>query len=191
MSYSLQPHELQHARCPCPSLFPQVCSNSCPLSWWYHPTISSPVTPFLLLPSIFSRIKVSSKESPLHIRWPKYWIFSFSISVSNEYFVLISFRIGWFDLLLSKGLSRVFFSTNSKASVLWCSAFFMVQNNRDSSIWEAIFSSAQTYRYSPGPGITGAAKNKIKSFYKPSVQKFLLKGSTFTTPHFQVRRTMT
>ena len=59
--------------------------------------------PLLLLPSIFSRIRVSSKESPLHIRWPKYWIFSFSISLSNEYFVLISFRIGWFDLLAVQG----------------------------------------------------------------------------------------
>ena len=148
--------------------------------------------PLLLLPSIFSKIRVSSKESPLYIRWPKYWIFSFSISLSNEYFVLISFRIGWFDLLAVQGtLKGLLQHRSSKSSILWCSAFFMVQKNRDSSIWEAIFSLAQTHRYSPGPGITGAAKNKIKCFLKPSVQKSLLKGSTFTIPHFQVRHTMT
>ena len=64
--------------------------------------------PLLLLPSIFPSIRVFSKESPLHIRWPKYWSFSFGISPSNEYSGLISFSIGWFDLLASKGLSDVF-----------------------------------------------------------------------------------
>ena len=65
----------------------------------------------LLLPSIFPSIRVFSNESALHIKWPKYWSFSFSISLSNEYLVLISFRMDWFDLLAVKGLPRVFSST--------------------------------------------------------------------------------
>ena len=67
--------------------------------------------PLLLLPSNFPNIRVFSSESVLHIRWPKYWSFSFSINLSNEYTVLITFSIEWFDLLESKGLSRVFSST--------------------------------------------------------------------------------
>ena len=67
--------------------------------------------PLLLLPSVFPSIRVFSSESALHIRWPNYWSFSFSISPSNEYSGLISFRIDWFDPLLSKGLSRVFSNT--------------------------------------------------------------------------------
>ena len=84
--------------------------------------------PLLLLPSIFSSIRVFSSESVLPIRWPKYWSFSFSISPSNEYSGLISFRIDWLDLLLVQGpLKSLFQHHNSKASILWCSAFFMVQ----------------------------------------------------------------
>ena len=84
--------------------------------------------PLLLLPSIFPNIRVFSIESLLHIRWPTYGHFSFSISPSNEYSALISFRIDWFALLEVKGLSRVFFLHHSlKASVLGYSAFFMVQ----------------------------------------------------------------
>ena len=90
---SLQLHGLQHARLPCPSLPPGVCSNSCPFSRWCHPTISSSLTHPLLLPSVFPSISVFSNESALHIRRPKYW--SFSISPSNEYPGLISFRIDW------------------------------------------------------------------------------------------------
>ena len=97
MSNSLRPHGLQHARLPCPSLSPEVCSNSCPLSQGCHPTISS-CCPILLLLSVFPNIKVFSNESAIHIRWPKYWSFSLSISPSNEYSGLISFRIDWFDL---------------------------------------------------------------------------------------------
>ena len=82
--------------------------------------------PLLLLPSIFPSIRVFSNESVLCIRWPKYWSFSFSISLCNEYLGLISFRIDWFDLLAIQGTLRVF-SNSSKASVLQCSAFFMVQ----------------------------------------------------------------
>ena len=87
--------------------------------------------PLLLLPSIFLSIKVFSKESVLCIRWPKYWSFSFSISPSNEYSGLISFRIDWFDFLAVQGtLKSLLEHHNSKASVLWCSAFFMVQRLR-------------------------------------------------------------
>ena len=92
---SLRPHGLQHARLPCPSAMPVACSNSCPLSWWWHPTNLSSVIPLLLLPSIFTSIKVFSNESVLYIKWPKYWSFTFSISPSNEHSGLISFRMDW------------------------------------------------------------------------------------------------
>ena len=84
--------------------------------------------PLLLLPLIFPSIRVSSNESVLCIRWPKYWSFSFSISPSNEYSGLISFRMDWLDLLAVQGtLQNLLQHHSSKASVLWCSAFFMVQ----------------------------------------------------------------
>ena len=83
--------------------------------------------PLLLLPSIFLRIRVFSNESVLHIRWPKYWSFSFTISLSNEYSGLISFRIDWLDLLAVQGtLKSLLQHYSSKASVLQSSAFFMV-----------------------------------------------------------------
>ena len=111
VSNSLQSHELQHARLPYPLLSPWVCSNSCPLSHWCHPTISSSgtatkeksITPFFFCPPIFLSIRVFANESALCIRWPKYWSFSFSISPSNEYSELISFRIDWFDILAVQG----------------------------------------------------------------------------------------
>ena len=84
--------------------------------------------PLLLLPSIFPSIKVFSNESALCIRWPKYWSFSFNISPSNEYSVLISFRMDWFDVLAVQGtLKSLLQHHKSKASTLWHSAFFMVQ----------------------------------------------------------------
>ena len=84
--------------------------------------------PCLLLPSIFPRIRIFSNESVLSIRWPNYWSFSFSISPSNEYSVLISFRIDWFDLLAVQGtLKSLLQQHSSKASILRHSAFFMVQ----------------------------------------------------------------
>ena len=84
--------------------------------------------PLLLLYSIFPTIRVFTKESVLHIRWPKYWSFRFSISPSNEYSGLISFRIDWFDLLAAQGtLKSLLQHHSSKASVLWCSAFIIVQ----------------------------------------------------------------
>ena len=84
--------------------------------------------PLLLLPSNFPSIRVFSNESALRIRWPKYWSFSFSISHSNEYSGLISFRIDWFDLLaVQETLKSLLEQHSSKASILQCSAFFMVQ----------------------------------------------------------------
>ena len=84
--------------------------------------------PLLLLPSIFPNIRVFSNESVLPIRWPKYWGFSFSISHSNECSGLISFRIDWFDLLAVQGILKSLLQHHSsKALILWCSAFFMVQ----------------------------------------------------------------
>ena len=83
--------------------------------------------PLLLLPSIFPSIRVFSNESTLRIRWPKYWSFSFSISPSNEYSGLISFRIDWYDLLAAQGTLSLLQHHSSKASILWHSVFFMVQ----------------------------------------------------------------
>ena len=84
--------------------------------------------PLLLLPSIFPSIRVFSKESVLCIRWPKYWSFSFSISPSNKYSGLISFRVDWLDLLAVQGtLKSLLQHHSSKASILQCSAFFIVQ----------------------------------------------------------------
>ena len=84
--------------------------------------------PLLLLPSIFASIRVFSNESVLRIRWPKYWSFSFSISPSNEYSGLISFRMDWLDFLAVYGtLKSLVQYHSSKASILQCSAFFIVQ----------------------------------------------------------------
>ena len=126
MSNSLWPHGLQHTRPPCPSPTPGVYSNSCPSSWWCHPTIS--FCHPLLLPSIFPSNKVFSNESVLCIRWPKNWSFSFSISPSSDHSGPISFGIDWFDLLAVQGtLKRLLQHHSSKSSILRRSAFFMVQ----------------------------------------------------------------
>ena len=93
MSNSLRTHGLQHTRLPSPSPSPGAYSNSCPLGQWYHPTISSSVTRFSSCLQIFPSIRAFSNESVLHIRWPNYCSFSFSISPSNKYSGLISFRI--------------------------------------------------------------------------------------------------
>ena len=108
MSNSLRPHGLQHARLPSPSPSPRACSNSCPLRWWCHSAIYSSVFPFSSCLQSFPASMVFSSGSALHISWPKYWSFSLSISLPNEYSVLISFRMDWLDLLGSKGLSRIF-----------------------------------------------------------------------------------
>ena len=127
MSDSLWPHELQHARPPCPSPTPRVHSNSWPLSRWCHSAISSSVVPFSSCPQSLPAW-VFSNESTLCVRWPKYWSFSFSIMPSNEHPGLTSFRMDWLDLLAVQGtLKSLLQHHSSKASILWCSTFFMVQ----------------------------------------------------------------
>ena len=114
MSNSLRPHEPQHARPPCPSPTPGVYPNAWPLS--------------ILLLSIFPSIRIFSNESALHIRWQKCWSFSFSITPSSEYLGLISFRMDWLDLLAVQGtLKSLLQHHSSKVSILWHSAFLIVQ----------------------------------------------------------------
>ena len=131
MSDSLRPHGLH-------GVLPGQASLSITNSWSLHKLRSIEFVmpsshlilccPLLLLPSIFPSIRVFSSESVLHIRWPKYWSFSFSISPSNEYAGLISFRMDWLDLLAVHGtLKGLLQHHSSKASILWCSAFFIVQ----------------------------------------------------------------
>ena len=109
VSNSLLPHGLQHARLPCPSPTPGACSNSCLLSWWCHPTISSYVVPFSIHLQ-FPSIRILSNESVIHIRSRKYWSFSFNMSPSNEYSGLISLELNNLITLQSR-LSRVFSNT--------------------------------------------------------------------------------
>ena len=126
MSNSLQPHEPQHTRAPitnCGSLPKPMSIKSVTLSNHLIPCF-----PLLLLPSIFPRIRVFSSESALHIRWPKYWSFSFNISSSNEHPGLNSFRIDWLDLTAVEGtLKSLLQHHSSNASILQRSAFFIVQ----------------------------------------------------------------
>ena len=127
MYASLQPHGLQHARPPCPSPTPRVYSNSCPSSQWCHPTILS-CHLLLLPPSNFPNIRGFSNKSVLHIRWPKYWSFSFSTSPSNEHPGLISFKMDWLALLaVQRTLKSLLQHHSSKASILRLSTFFTVQ----------------------------------------------------------------
>ena len=127
MSNSLWPHELQHARPPCPSPTPRVHSSSHPSSQWCHPAISSSVVPFSSCPQS-PPASVFSNESTLLMRWPKYWSFSFSISTSKEHPGLIYFRMDWLDLLAVQGtLNSLLQHHSSKAWILWHSAFFIVQ----------------------------------------------------------------
>ena len=118
---------LQHARLLCPSLslsFLKFMSTESVMPSNHFILFH----PLLLWPSVFPSIRVFSNESSLRIRWPKHWSFSFSISPSNEYSGLISFRIDWFDLLAVQGTLKSLLQFHSmKASVLWHSAFFMVQ----------------------------------------------------------------
>ena len=125
MSNFLQPHGLQHARLPCHQ-FTEVAQLMCTelVMPSNHLILCCP----LLLPSIFPSIRVFSKELVLCISWPKYWSFSFSISPSNQYSGLISFRIDWFDLLAVQGtLKSLLQHHSSRASIHQCSAFFMIQ----------------------------------------------------------------
>ena len=127
VSDSLWPHELQHARPPCPSPTPRVHSDSRPSSRWCHPAISSSAIPFSSCRQSLPA-SVFSNESTLRMRWPKYWSFSFSISPANEYPGLISFRMAYLDLLAVQGtLKSLLQHHSSKASILRSSAFFIVQ----------------------------------------------------------------
>ena len=127
MSDSLRPHESQHTRPPCPSPPTRVQPNSCALSRWCHPAISSSVIPFSSCPQSLPGSR-SFPVSQLCIRWPKYWSFSLSISPSNEHPGLVSFRMDWLDLLAIQGtLKSLLQHHSSKASILRCSAFFTVQ----------------------------------------------------------------
>ena len=118
----------QHLRLPCPSLSPGVCSHSRPLSRWCHPTISSSVVPFSSCLQSFPASGSFPMESALHIRWPKYWSFTFSISPSNEHSGLISFRTDGFNLLAVQGtLKNLLQHHSSKASALQHSEFFLIQ----------------------------------------------------------------
>src|SRR5574337_335617 len=130
VSDSLQPHESQHARPPCPSPTPGVHSDSRSSSQLCHPAISSSVIPFSSCPQSLPA-SVFSNESTLRMRWPKYWSCSFSISPSKEHPGLISFRMDWLDLLAVQGtLKSLLQHHSSKASILWRSAFFMAQLSR-------------------------------------------------------------
>ena len=129
MSDSLQPHGLQHSRPPCPSP-----ANSRSLLKLMSIESVMPFNhlilyrPLLLPPSIFPSIRVFSNESVLCIRWSTYWSFSFNISPSNECSGLISFRVDWLDLLATKGtLKSLLQNHSSKASILWCLAFYIVK----------------------------------------------------------------
>ena len=120
---SLQHHESQHARPPCPSQTPGAYPNSCPSSQWCHPAISSSVVPFSSCPPTPPSIRVFSNESTLCMRWPQYWSFSLSISPSNEHPGLISFRMDWLDLLAVQGALKSLLQHHSlKASIFRHSA---------------------------------------------------------------------
>ena len=124
MSNSSQPHGVQPARLTCPSYLFKLMSSEVVIPS-NHFILCCPL---LVLPSIFPSIRVFSNESVLHIRWPKYWSFSFSISPSSEYSGLISFRMDWLDLLAVQGtLKSLLQHHSSKASILRRSAFFIVQ----------------------------------------------------------------
>ena len=128
MSNSLRPHELQHARPPCPSQTPGSLPKLMSIKSVMPSSHLILCRPLLLLPPIPSSIRVFSNESALPIRWPKYWSFSFSISPSNEHPGLIFFRMDWLDLLAVQGtLKSLLQHHSSKALILRHSAFFTVQ----------------------------------------------------------------
>ena len=133
MSDFLWPHELQHTKLLCPSLSPGVGSNSCPFIGWGHPTITF-CHSLLLLASIFPSIRVFSNESALCNKWSKYW--SFTISASSKYSGLISFRIYRLDLLPVQGTLKSLLQHQKKASILWHSAFFIVQLSPEDGYWK-------------------------------------------------------
>ena len=128
MSDSLRPHGLQHTRPPCPSPTPGVYSEFMSIESVMPSNHLILCRPLLLSPSVFPSIMVFSNDSVLLIRWPKCWSFSFSISPSNEYSGLISFRLDWLDLLaVQETLKSLLQHHSTKALILWHSAFFIVQ----------------------------------------------------------------
>ena len=128
MSDSLQPHISQHSRPPCPSPTPGGYSNSCPVSRWCHPTISSSVIPFSSCPQSFPASESFQMSQLFASGSQSIESFSFNISPSNEHPGLISFRMDWLDLPAVEGtLKSLLQHHSSKASILWCSAFFIVQ----------------------------------------------------------------
>ena len=128
MSDSLRPHESQHTRPPCPSPTPGIHSDSASIKSVMPSSHLILCRPLFLLPPIPPSIRVFSNESALCMRRPKYWSFSFSIILSKEIPRLMSFRMDWLDLLAVQGtLKSLLQHHSSKASILWCSAFFTVQ----------------------------------------------------------------
>ena len=128
VSDSLRPHESQHARLPCSSPTPRVSSDSMSIELVMPSSHLILCRSLVLLPLIPPSIRVFSNESTLHMRWPKYWNFSFSISPSNEHPGLISFRMDWLDLLAVQGtLKSLLQHHSSKASIFQHSAFFTLQ----------------------------------------------------------------
>ena len=128
MSNSLPPHELQHASPPCPSSTPGVHPNPWQLSRRCHPTVSSSALAYSSCPQSSPASGSFPMSQFFLIRWPKYWSFSFNISPSSEHLGLISFRMYWLDLFAVQGtLKSLLQHHSSKASILHCSAFFIVQ----------------------------------------------------------------
>ena len=137
MSNSLRSHELQHARPPCPTPTPRAYPNSCPLSQWCHPTISSSVIPFSSCLQSFPALESFPVSQFFTLGGQSIGVSAFSISPSNEYSGLISFRIDWLDLLTVKGtLKSLLQHHSSKASILQCSAFFTVQLSHPYIHWK-------------------------------------------------------
>ena len=135
VSDSLWPHQLHHARPLCPSPTLGVHPNSCPSSQWCHTAISSSVVPFSSCPQSLPA-SVFSNESTLHMRWPKYWSFSFSMSPSSEHPELISFRMDRLDLLTVQGtLKSLLQWHSSKASIIQHWVFFTVLLSQSTLIY--------------------------------------------------------
>ena len=162
----------QHARLPCPSLFPGVCSNPCPLMPSNYFILCCPL---LFLLSIFPSIKVFSNEPSLCIRWPKYCSFSFIISPSNECSGLISFRIDWYDLSAVQGiLKTVLQHHHSKIWILRHSAFFMVK------LSHLYMTTGKTIALTTRTFVGKVIPQLVLSMYSPDVSQILPLFSNFT-----------
>ena len=143
-----------------------------------------PCRPLLLLPSIFPSIRVFSNESALRIRWPKYWSFNFNISPSNEHPGLISFRMDWLDLLAVQGTLRSLLQYHSeKASILLCSAFFIVQLTHPYMITGLVTISYQAFIYK---GTAPSALHRVSILIYPLQQYY--ETGTNIIPILQMRK---